>query len=86
MTHGFKNHRGHDPRDTRQVESGPFAAFAVMHLYLLTDSDRLVNLVQWGAMLLSTIGVAWIANEIAALCGLSNEGTGNTLGGRRLKL
>lgn len=49
--------------DTRQVESGPFAAFAVMHLFLITNSDQIVNLVQWGAMALSLTGVSWLTGQ-----------------------
>lgn len=57
--------------DSRQLESGPFASFAVMQIYLVTNSDRLVNLVQWGAMILSAIGVSWIASNISTLLGKS---------------
>lgn len=50
--------------DTRQVESGPFSAYAIMQLYLVTGSDRLVNLVQFGAMILSVAGVTWLTNQL----------------------
>jgi 4-amino-4-deoxy-L-arabinose transferase-like glycosyltransferase len=53
--------------DNRQVEAGPFAAFAVMQLYLVTHSDRLANLVQWGAMVCSLVGVSWLARRALAM-------------------
>ncbi|HVK57372.1 MAG TPA: hypothetical protein VM735_01220, partial [Candidatus Kapabacteria bacterium] len=64
--------------DTRQVESGPFAAFAVMQLFLVTQSDRLVNLVQWIAMVLSVIGVSWLTTEILSRCRGSNRDESST--------
>src|SRR5262245_58436699 len=48
----------------RQLYAGPFAEMAITHLYLLAGNDRLVNFVQWLAMVGSTIGVSYIAKTI----------------------
>jgi hypothetical protein len=52
--------------DTRQLESGPWAAFVLANLCLLTGSDRLVNLVQWWAMLTGAIGASLLAEQLLA--------------------
>ena len=50
----------------RQLHMAPFAEYAVLHLYVLADGDRLANLVQWLAMLGSVAAAAAAARE---LCG-----------------
>jgi hypothetical protein len=45
----------------RQLYQPPGASFAILHLYLLTQSDRYVNLVQWFSMVGSLFGVAALA-------------------------
>ena len=49
---------------TRQVQMQPLAEYMVAHLLLLTGSDHLANCVQWGAMLLSGMGVSLIAKQM----------------------
>lgn len=50
---------------TRQIYQPPGASFAILHLYLLAQGDRFVNLVQWASMVGSLLGV-WV---LAALLG-----------------
>ena len=48
----------------RQLWLGPWAEFAIMHLYLLTGGDRLANLVQWLAFAGCAVGAAIVAGEL----------------------
>ncbi len=48
----------------RQLWLGPWAEFAIMHLYLLTGGDRLANLVQWLAFAGCVVGSAIVAGEL----------------------
>ena len=50
----------------RQLYQPPWAEYAVLHLYLLARGDRLANLVQWGAMVASVLGVSVIARQLGA--------------------
>ncbi len=50
----------------RQLWMPPFAEIAVLNLYILAGSDRLVNLVQWGSMLVCLLGVSRIAGRLGA--------------------
>lgn len=50
----------------RQLYSPPWAEFALANLMLLWDGDRLVNLVQWFAMLGSVLAVSLIARQLSA--------------------
>ena len=50
----------------RQVQYGPFAELAVLHLYLLKGTDRLANLPQWLAMVGSVIGTSALAARLGA--------------------
>jgi hypothetical protein len=53
----------------RQLYVNPFAEYVIMHIYMLTGSDRFVNLVQWSSMIGSCIGVSLIARRLgASLC------------------
>jgi hypothetical protein len=57
----------HYPTHTpRQLDQPPWSGFAVMHLQLLSDSDRFANMVQWFSLLGSTVGVSLIAKELGA--------------------
>jgi 4-amino-4-deoxy-L-arabinose transferase-like glycosyltransferase len=47
----------------RQLAFNPWSEFAITHLYLLSGSDRFVNLVQWMSMIGSLICVSLIARE-----------------------
>lgn len=42
----------------------PLAEMAVLHTYVLSGSDRWVNFVQWGSMLVSLIGLTLIAARL----------------------
>ncbi|OGO11037.1 MAG: hypothetical protein A2Y93_04065 [Chloroflexi bacterium RBG_13_68_17] len=50
----------------RQLWMPPFAEVAVLNLYVLAGSDRLVNLVQWVSMLLCLLGVSMLAARLGA--------------------
>lgn len=49
-----------------QVAMPPFAEYAMLHTYLLTGGDRLVNLVQWTGFIGSIVAVAKVARELGA--------------------
>ena len=49
-----------------QLFHPPFAEFAIMHLQILSGSDRFANLVQWFSSIGSIIGVSLIAQELNA--------------------
>ena len=49
-----------------QIESNPWAEFAVLHLQVLGGGDFFVNFVQWFSMVGSVIGVTLIAAEFGA--------------------
>ena len=48
----------------RQLWLGPWAEFAITHLYLLAGGDRLVNLVQWLAFAACVAGATIVAGEL----------------------
>jgi Dolichyl-phosphate-mannose-protein mannosyltransferase len=47
-----------------QVRGAPFAEYVIAHLQILLNGDRFANLVQWFAMVVSTIAVSKIAAEL----------------------
>ena len=49
-----------------QIMLQPLAEYAMLHLYLLADSDRLINFVQWGAAFGSIVGVSAVAGLLGA--------------------
>src|SRR5262245_214258 len=49
---------------TRQLWLGPWAEFAITHLYLLAGGDRLANIVQWLAFAGTVVGSAIVAGEL----------------------
>ncbi|MDX2097730.1 MAG: hypothetical protein SFW36_08125 [Leptolyngbyaceae cyanobacterium bins.59] len=49
-----------------QLYHGPFSEFSLTHLYLLSDSDQLVNLPQWSAMVGCLIGISLVAQGLGA--------------------
>ncbi|MDJ0633906.1 MAG: 4-amino-4-deoxy-L-arabinose transferase [Xenococcaceae cyanobacterium MO_188.B29] len=58
---------GHYPTHVlRQLYHNPWAEFAITHLQILSESDRFANLIQWGSMLGSIIGVSLIARQLGA--------------------
>jgi len=50
--------------DRQQLTMPPMAEYAMLHLYLLYGSDRLVNLVQWLAYVGSILGVCLVVQEL----------------------
>lgn len=44
----------------------PWAEFAVLNMYVLSSGDRLVNFVQWSAMVMCLLGVSVIARDLGA--------------------
>ena len=50
----------------RQNMMGPFAEYAILHLYVLQGGDRLANLVDWSAYLGCAIAAATIAAGLGA--------------------
>ena len=52
--------------DYRQVSYSPLSEYFLMHFYLITNSDLLLNLPQWFAMVGSTITVSLIAKKLGA--------------------
>lgn len=50
--------------NTRQLESGPWAEFAITTLYLLWGNDQLSNAVQWFAMLGSVIVTSLLVQQL----------------------
>jgi hypothetical protein len=54
----------------RQNHSMPLAEFGILHLQLLSKSDRYANLIQWSSFLITILLVSLIAKEI----GVSKKG------------
>ena len=52
--------------DLRQLGHPPFTEYVFLHLVLLAGGDRLVNLVQWSACVLSLAAVTLLARELGA--------------------
>ncbi len=51
---------------TRQLYSGTFAEYVILHLQILTNSDRFANLVQWFSFAGSLIGISLIAKQMGS--------------------
>jgi hypothetical protein len=50
----------------RQLYMKPWSEYAIVHFQLLSGGDRFANVVQWMAMLGSTVGVSLIAKQLGA--------------------
>ena len=53
----------HSTNNARQNMFAPFAEYAILHLQLLSGSDRFANLVQWSSLLLSMVAGSLIAKQ-----------------------
>ena len=53
----------HATNNGRQNMYTPFAEYTILHLQLLSGTDRFANLVQWGALLLSMVAGSLIARQ-----------------------
>ena len=53
--------------NTREIESAPWAGFAVTHTFLLYGTDRFANLVQWLALVFLAVTAAMAARLLADL-------------------
>src|SRR6202000_1628637 len=50
----------------RQIDSPPGSSYAAIQFYILSDSDRWVNFIQWFSALGSMIGASLIAARLQA--------------------
>lgn len=50
--------------DLRQVSYPPLSEYFIMHLYLITNDDKLSNLVQWFSLFGSVIAVSLITSQL----------------------
>jgi hypothetical protein len=64
MMHGSVRH--YSTFESRQLEMPPLAEFMGVHLMILSGGDRLANLEQWAASIMTAIAVSLIAREIGA--------------------
>lgn len=48
----------------RQLYSGPLAEYVILHLYLITNSDILSNLVQYFSLIISTVSIFLITKKL----------------------
>ena len=51
---------------TTQLYHSPWAEYAILHLQILSSSDRFANLVQWFSMVGSVVGVTAVAKQLGA--------------------
>ena len=57
----------HYPTHTvKQLYQNPWSEFAIMHFQILSGGDRFANLIQWGSMVGSLVGVSLIARQLGA--------------------
>ncbi len=55
----------HYPTHTpEQLYQNPWSEFAIMHFQILSNSDRFANLIQWGSMVGSIVGVSLISKQL----------------------
>jgi hypothetical protein len=68
VAHWIQNQSvAHYPTHTiKQLYQNPWAEFAILHFQILSDSDRFANLIQWGSMISSLVGVSLIASQLGA--------------------
>ncbi len=68
VMHWIQNHSiiNYPTHILRQLWLGPYAEFSILHLHILSGSDRLANLVQWFSMVGSVCGVSFLAKQLNA--------------------
>lgn len=68
VAHWAQNHTlaPYPTSSARQLYQPPWAELAALHLTLLADGDRLVNLVQWASMIGAVVGASVIACRLGA--------------------
>lgn len=68
VMHWIQNHNlKHYPTHiSRQLHQNPWSEFTIMHLQILSGTDRFANLVQWLSMIGSLLGVSLIAKLLGA--------------------
>ncbi|MFP5270713.1 ArnT family glycosyltransferase [Coleofasciculus sp.] len=68
VVHWMQNHSlAHYPTTTlEQLYQNPWSEFAITHFQILSGGDRFANLIQWGSMVASLIGVSLIAKQLGA--------------------
>jgi hypothetical protein len=71
VAHWAQNHTvAHFATDTEVQNSfSPTAEYAILHVYVLAGNDRMVNFIEWLAMLGSLVGVSLIAGLLGAGAG-----------------
>ncbi|MEQ8538253.1 MAG: glycosyltransferase family 39 protein [Coleofasciculus sp. D1-CHI-01] len=68
VVHWIQNYSlAHYPTTTlEQLYQNPWSEFAITHFQILSGGDRFANLIQWGSMVASLIGVSLIAKQLGA--------------------
>lgn len=68
VAHWIQNHSlAHYPTtNLQQLYQNPWSEFAITHFQILSGGDRFANLIQWGSMVVSLIGVSLIAKQLGA--------------------
>lgn len=68
VVHWMQNYSvAHYPTPTIfQLFQNPWSEFAIMHFQILSGGDRFANLIQWGSMVGSLVGVSLIARQLGA--------------------
>lgn len=68
VVHWIQNYSlAHYPTTTlEQLYQNPWSEFAITHVQILSGGDRFANLIQWGSMVASLIGVSLIAKQLGA--------------------
>jgi hypothetical protein len=68
VVHWMQNHSvAHYATPTlEQLYQNPWSEFAIMHFQILSGGDRFANLIQWGSMVGSLVGVSLIAKQLGA--------------------
>lgn len=68
VVHWIQNHSlaAYPTTTQEQLYQNPWSEFAITHFQILSGGDRFANLIQWGSMVASLIGVSLIAKQLGA--------------------